>query len=73
MRLPFNYKKALDGAALVTRDGKEVAEFGPYNKFGKTPYPCYGVIAGKRMLFTKEGRFSMLYDSPNDLFIADAN
>lgn len=50
---PFDLKKALDGAPVVTRLGKEVTQLHAFNT--NTGYPLRAVVGGNILGFTEEG------------------
>ncbi len=65
----FDLQKALDGAELVTRDGKEVTEW-YYFKNSKRTQPIYAVVNGEIYSYKIEGNYYVTGDiSANDLFI----
>lgn len=67
---PFNLEAAKAGAKLVTRDGREVTEFHHFEA-DRGNYPCIVVIAGQRISYSKDGRYT-LYSGERtaDLFMA---
>lgn len=69
---PFNLEKALAGAPVVTRDGKEVTQL-HWFELGAHAYPLFGVIhyESKQIVksFTKDGEEYTNMDSVNDLFM----
>ena len=71
---PFNLEKALAGAPLVTRDGKEVRLFTKGGDLTTYNYPYSAFIPSKGIIetYTPEGRYYRrnIRDSSFDLFMA---
>jgi len=66
---PFNLEAALNGAKLVTRDGREVKQFTFFEC--QDEYPCVAVINDTKNGFTKDGRWlDNRSNSVYDLFLA---
>jgi hypothetical protein len=66
----FDLQKALSGAKLVTRDGREVKGFG-FREGTHGDYPCTALVDGLPETYTMNGEHSLHYDGPLDLFLAD--
>jgi hypothetical protein len=64
----FDLEKALNGAKVVTRDGRQVTQLTHFELTGG-PYLLYGVIDGRLEGWTIDGR--SIYDTENeaDLFL----
>lgn len=70
---PFNLQAALNGAALVTRDGRKVLMFALDNEtFNGDTFPYMAKIDGDSgfNFFTEDGRYNTI-ESHLDLFLAD--
>jgi hypothetical protein len=66
---PFNLKEALNGAKVVTRDGKEVKELTKFE--GLKDYPLVGVLDNNLATWTTQGTLSLhLGECRADLFLA---
>lgn len=68
---PFDLEKALKGAPVVTRDGREVTQLFLF-AVGDDKYPVYGVIHDKKAgdyisCFTKQGKQYADRESTADL------
>jgi hypothetical protein len=66
---PFDLEKALAGAKVVTRDGKEVTQLTKFDVYGN--YPLTGIINKQRETFKLDGRFGDNKESNCDLFMAE--
>ena len=63
----FNLEKALNGAKVVTRDGREVSQFTKFDTYEK--FSLYGVVNDEIQCWDIKGRY---YEGANpniDLFI----
>ena len=70
---PFDLEKALKGAPVVTRDGREATQLFLF-AVGDDKYPVYGVIHDKRSgdyisYFTTQGKQYADRESNSDLFM----
>jgi hypothetical protein len=65
---PFNLEKALSGAKVVTRNGKEVTQLTKFDV--DSNYPLTGIIDNKRETFQLNGMFGDNKESNWDLFMA---
>ena len=65
---PFDLEAALQGAAVVTRNGKEVSELMRFKTLSDT-YNLFAVIDGQLHIFNKEGRTYSDISHNNDLFM----
>jgi len=69
---PFDLEKALAGAPVVTRGGREVTQLYLFDVKDDC-YPVYGVIHNKNGnyigCFTKEGRELVSRETSSDLFM----
>jgi hypothetical protein len=68
---PFDLEKALKGAPVITRDGREVTQLCLFD-VGDDKYPVYGVIRDKKAgdyisCFTKQGKQYADRESTADL------
>ena len=67
---PFNLQAALNGAKVVTRDGKPVTELMKFTT--PRPYNLVAAIGGFLFELTETGNLNdNKIDSPYDLFMAD--
>ena len=64
----FDLGKALNGAKVVTRDGREVTELTKFDIPG--PYPVLGVVEGVISNWTIDGSFLPPFEENRDLFLA---
>lgn len=66
----FDLEKALNGANVVTRDGREVKELTKFKSLNNY-YPLVGVLDNELQTWTRTGQFDVNKDNhDNDLFIA---
>lgn len=65
---PFDLEKALAGAKVVTRDGREVTQLTKFDVRGD--FPLTGIIQNKRESFKLNGKYSDHIESHYDLFMA---
>jgi hypothetical protein len=65
---PFDLEKALAGAKVVTRDGREVTQLTRFDVYGN--YPLIGIINKQRESFQLNGQFGDNKESNWDLFMA---
>ena len=64
----FNLEEALNGAKVVTRDGREVTQLVKFESVGN--YPLVGVLSGRVSNWTIEGMFRQdIKESEADLFL----
>ena len=70
--IPFNLRRALDGANVVTRDGRRVTQLRRYCT-NSNPFKLAGVVAGDMSIekWTEKGRYCEDSEHINDLFMAD--
>jgi hypothetical protein len=68
---PFNLEAALNGAKVVTRDGKPV-KMGCYNKEAKGGHNIAGWLFGTLLCWYHDGSYSTDFTTPHpyDLFMA---
>jgi hypothetical protein len=67
---PFDLTAAINGAKLVTRDGRDVTEFHYFKTCtAEDEYPVGAVIDGKLLCFKKNGSFGTGMDRDNNLFL----
>lgn len=67
----FDLEKALNGAKVVTRNGKEVKQLTHFDASYKYAYHLYGVIGEHIYSWTKTGQYDHFNDHhEHDLFIA---
>lgn len=66
--LEFDLEKALNGATLVTRDGREVTDF-HYFKSDESDMPIVAVVDGQRCSYTTQGSYFSSMRDNLDLFI----
>lgn len=70
-RIPFNLARALAGAGVVTRDGREVADLKMRKGTGRV-YALSGKVKTRRETWTRDGRaISTHRDTALDLFMAE--
>lgn len=68
---PFNLKKALAGAPVVTRDGREVTQLVHFIDAPHSTYTIHGVVSNTIEEWTDEGVFCTYDDDCElDLFMA---
>ena len=66
---PFNLEEALNGAKVVTRDGREVRQLTKFE--GLDNYSLVGVLGGKLTTWTKQGEYYQSEEESHaDLFLA---
>jgi hypothetical protein len=66
---PFNLEEALNGAKVVTRDGREVKELTKFE--GLKDYPLVGIVDSQLHTWTTQGLISLhLGECRADLFLA---
>jgi hypothetical protein len=67
---PFNLEEALNGAKVVTRDGREVKELTKFESF--EDYPLVGVLDNELKSWNEQGKHTnfCVGDSSLDLFLA---
>ena len=65
---PFDLEKALAGAKVVTRDGREVTQLTKFDVRGD--FPLTGIIQNQRESFKLNGKYSDHIESHYDLFMA---
>ena len=70
--IPFDLKRALDGADVVTRDGRRVTQLRSYCT-NSNPFKLAGVVDGDMSIekWTEKGRCCEDSEHINDLFMAD--
>lgn len=61
---PFDLEKALAGEPVVTRDGLPVTNLHLINE--NVPYPLVGILNDRLQTWTKDGRFTAIYETCND-------
>jgi hypothetical protein len=68
---PFNLEEALNGAKVVTRDGREVSQLTNFENLNDD-YPLIGVVDRSIRTWTTQGLFvgAPLGESDEDLFLA---
>ena len=66
---PFDIQKALEGAPVVTRDGKQVC--GLSNRYTGRAYPLSAIIDGDEYTWTEAGVQFLGVEGEYDLFMAD--
>jgi hypothetical protein len=66
---PFDLKKALEGEAVVTRNGRPVAQLTLFDSAIPGP-SLVGVIEGRVRSLYANGQVSLNYESDYDLFMA---
>jgi hypothetical protein len=64
----FNLQKALNGAKIVTRDGREVTQLTKFED--AEDYPLGAVIEGKIQSWNIDGYYYIEEESDTDLFLA---
>lgn len=64
----FDLEKALAGAKVITRDGREVTQLTRFDIYGN--YPLIGVINKQKETFQINGKFQDSGESTADLFMA---
>lgn len=73
-RTEFNLQKAIDGAELVTRDGRKVTNFRKRHDFADMVYyPYVAEVNGLTATFTKDGTHNISCIGEADLFLATPN
>lgn len=72
-RRPFNLQQALNGVALMTRDGRRASDFAVRaSRYRAETFPFVAKVEGRLRWYTRAGRYSTLSEeSPLDLFMAD--
>jgi hypothetical protein len=65
---PFNLEEALNGAKVVTRDGREVSQLTKFE--GSKDYQLAGVTDGVLYTWTEQGGYYTDRQSNSDLFLA---
>lgn len=65
---PFDLEKALAGAKVITRDGREVTQLTKFDVCSH--YPLTGIISKQRETFKLNGQYGDYKDSNFDLFMA---
>lgn len=66
---PFDLEAALNGAPVVTRDGREVTQLAKFHlAFGMTN--LVGVVSGQLITFRHDGQKDTHLKDPFDLFMA---
>ncbi len=70
---PFNLEQALNGAKLVTREGKEAKQFRSLDNAAGNMFRYTALVDNAPLVFTKNGRRYLNDESSsvNDLFLAD--
>jgi hypothetical protein len=63
----FDLEKALNGAKVVTRDGREVQQLTKFE--GSTDYQLAGVMDGNLQTWTEQGGYYTDRESDLDLFL----
>jgi hypothetical protein len=67
----FDLEKALNGAKVVTRDGREVKQLTCFDTSNNHNYPLYGVIGKDICCWARTGQFNIeINNHCNDLFLA---
>lgn len=70
--LPFDLEKALNGAKLVTRDGRSAVQFRPRLRCEGSFYPFEAFVDGSGSCsYLNNGVYHLGYISTLDLFLAD--
>ena len=68
---PFNLEEALNGAKVVTRDGREVKKLTYFDASKNDHYPLYGVVGTLICCWTITGQHHIDTDNNhNDLFLS---
>ena len=69
---PFNLEEALNGAKVVTRDGREVRQLTKFEGVTTESHSLVGVLGMYMCSWADDGRFNDVFGEPQgkDLFIA---
>jgi hypothetical protein len=69
---PFNLEEALNGAKVVTRDGREVRQLTKFEGVTTESYSLVGVLGRYMCSWADDGRFNDVFgeEQSKDLFIA---
>ena len=71
---PFNLEEALNGAPLVTRDGRKVTHLHYFKDATHSPFKLFAVIENGLHAFKDDGSYGSFFTNGNekDLFMEEA-